>query len=126
MPLHDVSLRAAMAAALIALACALHASTAAASAGAPMYFDPGRAGVDDATRQQTLDRLDSLGVRAIRVSLPWAAVAPGAASATKPPFDAADPGAYGWGGYGRLVDAAHARGYRVLVTFSAPVPKWAT
>ncbi len=44
----------------------------------------------------------------------------------RPAFDAADPNAYDWGGYGRLVDAAHARGWRVLITFSAPVPKWAT
>ncbi|HET6509534.1 MAG TPA: hypothetical protein VFG42_22235 [Baekduia sp.] len=30
---------------------------------------------------------------------------------------AADPNAYDWGGYGRLIDAAHARGWKVMVTF---------
>lgn len=123
----NAPLRAAIVAALLALACALSAtSTARASAGAPMYFDAGHAGVDDATRAATLDRLDSLGVRALRMSLPWAAVAPSPTSATRPAFDATDPNAYDWGGYGRLVDAAAARGWRILVTFSAPVPTWAT
>jgi hypothetical protein len=116
--------RAALAAALILLACA--APAAQASARAPMYFDAGSAAVSDATRDATLDRLDGLGVRALRVGLVWAAVAPDAGSATRPAFDAADPNAYDWGGYGRLVDAAHARGWRVLVTFSAPAPRWAT
>ncbi|WCB96551.1 hypothetical protein DSM104299_05312 [Baekduia alba] len=119
----NAPLRAAIVAALLLLTAA---ATARASARAPMYFDAGRAAVDDSTREATLERLDSLGVRALRLSLPWAAVAPAATSATKPAFDAADPNAYDWGGYGRLVDAAHARGWRILVTFSAPVPKWAT
>jgi hypothetical protein len=109
------------------LICALVAvGRASASAGAPMYFDTGRAGIDDATRERTLARLDALGVRAIRMSLPWAAVAPDPRARTKPAFTATEPNAYNWGGYGRLVDAAHARGWRVLITFSAPVPTWAT
>jgi hypothetical protein len=116
-------LRAALVAALLALVCA---STAHASARAPMYFDAGTAAVRDDTRAPTLDRLDSLGVRALRITLVWAAVAPGAAGSNRPAFDASDPNAYDWGGYGRLVDAAHARGWRILVTFSAPVPRWAT
>jgi hypothetical protein len=124
-----VPLRAALVAALLALAC-LHAATAApgahASGRAPMYFDAGRAAVDDGTRNATLDRLDALGVRALRITLVWAAVAPAPDSPSRPAFDAADPDAYDWGGYGRLVDAAHVRGWRVLVTFSAPAPTWAT
>ena len=115
--------RPALAAALI-LACA--APAAAASARAPMYFDAGSAAVADATRDATLTSLDGLGVRALRVTLVWAAVAPGAGSALRPAFDPTDPNAYDWGGYGRLIDAAQARGWRVLVTFSAPVPRWAT
>jgi hypothetical protein len=117
-------LRAALAAAvLLSLACA---TAAQASSRAPMYFDAGTAAVRDATRDATLARLDSLGVRALRITLVWAAVAPDAGNATRPAFDATDPNAYDWGGYGRLVDAAHARGWRVLITFSAPAPKWAT
>lgn len=112
---------AALVAALIAPASAAHAS-----ARAPLYFDAGSAGVRDDTRAATLARLDAIGVRALRVALVWGAVAPGAAGARRPAFDAHDPNAYDWGGYGRLIDAAHARGWKVMVTFSAPAPKWAT
>ncbi len=113
-----------VAALLLCVACA--APAAQASSRAPMYFDAGTAAVHDDTRDATLARLDVLGVRALRLTLVWAAVAPDAGSAVRPAFDATDPNAYNWGGYGRLVDAAHARGWRVLITFSAPVPKWAT
>src|ERR1700712_107927 len=116
--------RVAIVAALLACACALTTPVAHASARAPMYFDAGHAAVDDSTRDATLARLDGLGVRALRLTLVWAAVAPDAGTARRPAFDATDPNAYNWGGYGRLVDAARARGWRVLVTFSAPVPKW--
>jgi hypothetical protein len=109
------------------LACAAGVSPAAqASTRAPMYVDAGTAGISDATRDATLQRLDGLGVRALRVTLVWGAVAPAASSAHRPAFDATDPNAYDWGGYGRLIDAAHARGWRVNVTFSAPVPRWAS
>ncbi|HWI72398.1 MAG TPA: hypothetical protein VNT55_10615 [Baekduia sp.] len=120
MSIRNVLTGAALVAALILPA------TAQASPRAPMYFDAGSAAVRDDTRAATLDRLDAIGVRALRVALVWAAVAPDAGSRTRPAFDASDPNAYDWGGYGRLIDAAHARGWRVLVTFSAPVPKWAT
>src|SRR3954469_21223469 len=112
--------------AALALLLAGAATAARASTRAPMYFDAATAGLRDATRDATLDQLDGLGVRALRVTLVWADVAPGATSAQRPAFDATDPTIYDWGGYGRLIDAAHARGWRVLVTFSAPVPRWAT
>jgi hypothetical protein len=126
MPLRDVLPRAALVAAL-PLACAAGlAPGAQAATRAAMYFDAGTAATSDATRDATLRRLDGLGVRALRITLVWGAVAPAAGSAVRPVFDASDPQAYDWGGYGRLIDAAHARGWRVLVTFSAPVPRWAT
>jgi hypothetical protein len=113
-------------AALVAALALAPAAGAHASARAPLYFDAGSAAVSDATRAATLDRLDALGVRALRLTLVWGAVAPDAGARTRPAFDATDPDAYDWGGYGRLVDAAHARGWRVLITFSAPAPRWAT
>jgi hypothetical protein len=116
-------LRAAILAAVV-LVCS--SSAAHASARAPMLFDAGSAALDDSRRDAVLDQLDSLGVRALRVGLVWAAVAPSPDAAQAPAFDATDPNAYNWGGYGRLIDAAHARGWRVVVTFSAPVPRWAT
>jgi hypothetical protein len=115
-----------LAGAALVVALMAPASGASASARAPLYFDAGSAAVRDDTRETTLARLDGLGVRALRVSLVWAAVAPRGDSATRPAFDGSDPNAYDWGGYGRLIDAAHARGWRVLVTFTAPVPRWAT
>jgi hypothetical protein len=119
-------LRHALTGAAMAAALLLPCAVAQASTRAPMYFDAGHAAVDDATRDDTLARLDGLGVRALRVTLVWAAVAPDAGAPARPAFDAEDPVAYDWGGYGRLIDAAAARGWRVLVTFSAPVPRWAT
>ncbi len=90
---------AALAAALtLWLACA--APAAPASTRVPMYFDAGSAAVRDSTRETTLARLDALGVRALRLTLVWAAVAPAAGSTVRPAFDAADPNAYNWGGYG--------------------------
>jgi hypothetical protein len=121
--LPDAFTRAAIAAAAI-LACAAPAATAATK---PMFFDAGTAALRDDTRAATLGDLDALGVRALRVTLVWGAVGPAATSAQRPAgFDPSDPNAYDWGGYGRLIDAAHARGWRVLVTFSAPAPRWAT
>jgi hypothetical protein len=120
-------LRHALSGAALAAALTLPVATGAhASTRSPMYFDAASAAVDDATRDATLEQLDGLGVRALRLTLPWAAVAPDAGAPTRPAFDATDPNAYDWRGYGRLVDAAQARGWRVLITFSAPVPRWAT
>jgi hypothetical protein len=121
---HVLPWAALVAALILSIACA--APAAHASTRVPMYFDAGSAAVRDSTRDATLARLDALGVRALRLTLVWAAVAPDAGNRVRPAFDATDPNAYDWGGYGRLVDAAHARGWRVLVTFSALVPKWAT
>lgn len=130
MPGFHVPTRAAIVAAcllLLALVTGSIAEGARADERAPMFFDAGHAAVDDATRDQTLQQLDSLGVTALRVTLPWASVAPSPNAASKPlGFSATDPAQYDWAGYGRLIDGAHARGWRVLVTFSAPVPKWAT
>jgi hypothetical protein len=124
--LRDALPRAAPAAALL-LACAAGTTPAAQAAPrVPMYVDAGTAGTADATRAATLQRLDGLGVRALRITLVWAAVAPDAGSVRRPALDRTDPTNYDWGGYGRLIDAAQARGWRVLVTFSAPAPRWAS
>jgi hypothetical protein len=70
-----------------ALAAALtlpHAVAAQASTHTTMYFDAAATAVDDGTRAATLDQLDGLGVRALRVTLPWAAVAPDGGSRCVP------------------------------------------
>jgi hypothetical protein len=82
---------------------------------------------DAALRAQTLDEIQSFGVHWIRVVLYWQSVAPDPDSASVPSFDERDPSAYpGFGRYDRAIAEARARGMRVLLTVSGPVPRWAT
>jgi hypothetical protein len=106
------------------------ASSAAASSKQDTFFEAPR---DLTARTATTESraaaftdMSSLGVKALRVNLPWADVAPDALSATKPAFDPTDPAAYTWGSYAATIDEAKARGWKVLVSLSAPVPVWAT
>jgi hypothetical protein len=80
----------------------------------------------EASREATLAELEALGVDAIKVQLNWADVAP--PGRRKPAgFDGSDPGGYpGWGKYDAFVSAAQARGFRVMIALSPPVPGWAT
>lgn len=116
--------------ALLALAAVLPGLAAAPSAHArpdqAMSFEAPRDLLDPARRDAALAELDSLGVRNLRVILRWRDVAPGGDSATRPNFDAENPGAYGWGQYEALLNAARDRGWGVILTLSSPVPKWAT
>ena len=104
------------------------ASPAAASGGQFTLFEAPRelTSPDDALRAATLDELQGLGVRWLRTVLYWRDVAPAAGSPTAPSFDEADPAGYDWTRYDRLIGEARARGMKVLVTVSGPVPKWAT
>lgn len=80
----------------------------------------------DGSRIQALGELHALGVDSIRITMFWQNVAPGADSRRAPRFVATDPAAYSWGAYGQLADEVHARGMRLLVTVTGPVPRWAT
>ena len=82
--------------------------------------------LNPATRDGAFTQLEGLGVHALRVVMYWRDVAPQANSATKPDFDTTDPAAYNWGNYDAVVDAANARGWKVVLTVTGPVPKWAT
>jgi hypothetical protein len=76
-------------------------------------------------RDTRLDELKQLGVDAIKFQLDWNAAAPG--GRTRPAgFDGRDPSRYDWAVYDGLVHAAQARGFRVMVALSPPVPGWAT
>ncbi|HEY3970665.1 MAG TPA: hypothetical protein VGL79_04625, partial [Solirubrobacteraceae bacterium] len=119
---------------LILLACvatalgALAPATASASHTQTMYFEAPRdlVEVTPAARTKALAQLQSLGVKALRVELEWANVAPGAHSTKKPSFEATNPAAYNWGAYdGLLIEAARLK-WQVLLTVTAPVPEWAT
>src|ERR1700712_1228053 len=95
--------------------------------GQTTYFEAPRDLYGDAaTREATFNTLTGLGVKALRVTMLWHNVAPDADSATKPAFDATDPAAYNWGGYGATIDEAKQKGWQVLITLTGPVPQWAT
>ena len=108
------------AAAVVALAL-LVAAPASASSGARygiqddawLAFGPG-------TLSQRVATLDGLGVRVVRFTLRWDAVAP------EKPVRAADPSdpAYRWGVYGKVVDELQAQGIPVLLTLWGS-PRWA-
>ena len=99
--------------------------TASAAPAQPLYFDapelrdPGR-------RAATLDQLESLGVRAVRVVLYWQDVAPDVDGRQVPDVDLSNPDAYAWGSYDGAVDAARERGFDVMLTITTPGPRWAT
>jgi hypothetical protein len=82
---------------------------------------------DAALRAQTLDEIQGFGVHWVRIVMYWHSVAPDPDSSTAPAFDDTDPNAYpGFARYDRAISEARARGMRVLLTVSGPVPKWAT
>ncbi len=79
-----------------------------------------------ATRPHAIAQLQALGVKALRVELSWYDVAPGQKSATKPAFDATNPASYSWGEYDALINEAQRLHWKVLLTVTSPVPRWAT
>jgi Cellulase (glycosyl hydrolase family 5) len=116
---------------LVAVAAAVlaAASSSQASTRQVTFFEAPRELLsnDDALRQRTLDEIQGLGVRWLRVVLYWRSVAPNS-SASMPPagFDESGQAGYIWDRYDRVVNEARARGLNLLVTISGPVPKWAS
>src|SRR3954453_14682097 len=64
---------------------------------------------DDALRARTLDEIEGMGVKWLRVSVVW-----------KKQDES------GWGPYDAAINEARARGLNLLVTLTGPVPKWAS
>jgi len=91
-----------------------------------MTFEAPRDLLDPATRPAAMDKIAALGVNRLRVILTWRNVAPSPTSRTKPAVDLTDPASYRWGEYDALLSEAAQRGWKVLLTVSGPVPKWAT
>lgn len=102
------------------------APAALASHNEAVYFEGSTDLLNAATRPHAIAQLKRLGVKALRVEMSWYDVAPGQKSATKPNFEATNPGAYSWGEYDALIDEAQALGWKVLLTITSPVPRWAT
>jgi len=90
------------------------------------YFESASVLLDPITRPHAIEQLQHLGVRALRIELPWAEVAPGPDSATRPAFDATNPASYNWGQFDALIAEANRLHWPVLLTVTAPAPRWAT
>jgi Cellulase (glycosyl hydrolase family 5) len=84
---------------------------------------------DDTRRDATLDEIRAFGVTQVRQLVYWQTFAPAANRKRKPRFNARDSDDYPtvpWGRLDRLIAGARARGIRVMLTPTGPVPKWAT
>ena len=101
------------------------APTAHAARSQPLYFDAPELR-DPSRRAATLDELESLGVRAVRVILYWQDVAPDVDGSQVPDVDLSNPDNYSWGSYDDAIGAARERGLDVMVTLTTPGPRWAT
>jgi hypothetical protein len=101
-------------------------ATAVASHGEAVYFEGSTDLLSAATRPHAIAQLQALGVKALRVELSWYNVAPGQKSATKPSFEATNPASYSWGEYDALINEAQRLHWKVLLTVTSPVPRWAT
>src|SRR3954469_21868095 len=116
---------------LIAVAAAFFAAAAPSQAKTTQYtlFEAPREllSSDDALRSQTLDEIEGMGVKDLRVVILWRSVAPSSGDSRPPAgFDDAGQDGYLWAPYDRAINEARARGMNVLVTISGPIPKWAS
>jgi hypothetical protein len=105
---------------------ALGAAPALASHDEAVFFEAPNALLTAATRKPTITQLQSLGVHALRVIVYWRDVAPNPNHKQRPNFNQANPAAYHWGAYDPLIAAAAALHWKILLTVSGPVPRWAT
>ena len=107
-------------------AAALFPAWAAASHGQRNYFEASSDLLDPAKRAHVIAQMQALGVSAIRVELYWHDVAPRPNSAAKPKLDATNPASYAWGQYDAVLAEAQRLHWQVLLTLTAPAPRWAT
>ncbi|HEX4467005.1 MAG TPA: hypothetical protein VH025_07445 [Solirubrobacteraceae bacterium] len=112
------------------LACIAGFTVAAAPASAShnqtTFFEAPVELLDPVARPATIAKLQALGVHALRIQLHWANVAPDPTSATRPTFDATNPANYNWGQYDALITEAQLLHWKVLLTVTSAVPRWAT
>jgi hypothetical protein len=107
-------------------AAAVDAGQAAASSTQTVFFEGSSVLLQPRNREHAIAQMKHLGVHALRVELYWHEVAPGANSAKKPSFEATNPASYAWGPYDWLMAKAKELGWKVLLTVTAPAPRWAT
>jgi len=114
--------------ALTILAALAAPAAAHASSRQVTTFEAPRELLSAATRDATLSRITSLGVKNIRQLVYWRDYAPDPSSAHKPAFDASNPDAYPagtWGNLDALIADAKAHGVSVMLTLTGPPPRWA-
>jgi hypothetical protein len=121
-----LKLTALLTAAALLGAGAVGAAPALASHSETVFFEAPNALLTAATRKPTIKQLQSLGVHALRVIVYWRDVAPNPNHKRRPNFNEANPAAYHWGAYDPLIAAAAALHWKILLTVSGPVPRWAT
>ena len=102
----------------------LFAGSAQASPRQVMTFEAPDELLDPGRRDATLDEIRGFGVTQIRQLVYWQQFAPGANRKRKPRFDATDPGQYGFAQLDGLMAGAQARGIKVILTPTGPVPRW--
>jgi len=104
----------------------LTAGVAHARPGQQVTFEAPGALINPSTRADTLEKYDTLGVKAVRIIVGWANVAPDATSTVRPSVDLTDPASYNWGQYPAAIAAARAQGLDILLTIAGPAPRWGT
>ncbi len=115
---------------LTALALAVLPSAALASPTQESMFqdDPMLVYGTDEQVNSTLATLKAFGVDRLRISVFWRIVAPANDQATRPNFDATDPGAYPpelWAPYDRITRLAANYGIALNFNVTSPIPRWA-
>lgn len=76
----------------------------------------------------TLQEMRELGVRMVRVTMPWSVIAPDPGSRHAPKFNATNPNAYpaaGWGYFDAIDRDAKADGIQVMFVVTGFAPLWA-
>jgi hypothetical protein len=102
------------------------AAPAQASHSQTNYFEASNILLSSKTRPKAIAQMRSLGVKAVRIELYWADVAPNPTGASKPALDLTNPGNYAWGAYDALLAEAQRLKWKVLLTITSPAPRWAT
>jgi hypothetical protein len=89
----------------------------------PTIFDLGQVTPHEPRLDWALDQVVSVGADILRFTVNWRSVAPALKMPDFDPTDPSDP-AYRFSEVDRVVDAAAARGLRVMLTVSGPAPDW--
>jgi hypothetical protein len=112
---------------VISLLCLLAFPVAAqASPRQVMSFEAPSELLDYSRVDVTLDEIKAFGVTRVRQLVYWQTFAPSPKSKKKPNLDLSDPASYSWGALDQLMASAQAKGIKVMLTPTGPVPKWAT